>query len=97
MKIHGTEYQIFGLEKREPLPVRPESSGSAADVRVFLAEKLASKFCEQYGYERGSEEHAIATNAFCVGFRMKQNRVLSGKLSTYDRIKGVNMESKEQP
>lgn len=39
---------------------------------LFKAEKLASQFCDQYEYKRGTKEYEIAVNAFCVGFRMKQ-------------------------
>jgi hypothetical protein len=40
----------------------------------FKAEKLAIKFCEQYNYQQGSDERAIAVNAFCVGFKISPKK-----------------------
>jgi hypothetical protein len=43
---------------------------SSADQ--FKAEKLAIKFCEQYGYITGTEEYEIAICAFTVAYRMEK-------------------------
>jgi len=56
----------------------------------FEAEKLALKYCKEYGIERGTKEYDMAINAFTVGYKYHQagceadvrlNNLLSAKLA----------------
>lgn len=38
------------------------------DSNLFLIEKLATEFCDQYLYKEGTKVRREAHNAFCVGF-----------------------------
>jgi hypothetical protein len=50
---------------------------SKTDVKdLFMVERLAVKFCEQYGYSEGSIEYGIAGNAFAVGYGLAQKDIL---------------------
>ncbi len=71
--IENYETQKAVAKQKKEEQAISDSGQSAGSVSLFEAEKLALKYCEQYGYARGSEEHEIAVGAFCVGFRMKQN------------------------
>lgn len=42
---------------------------------LFKREELATKYCEQYGVEVGSDLHSHVFNAFCVGYTMPQEDV----------------------
>jgi len=40
---------------------------------LFKREELATKYCEQYGVEIGSDLHGPIFNAFCVGYTIAED------------------------